>query len=83
MKAVEDGLAMSKQTGNNYCDAELWPLEGELVKVQNKTAEAEDGRSLIHAVSAKGGISNRAVGVFGRLRGHVLTYPAWGCSSDG
>ena len=41
LRAVEDGLAMSKRTGNSYYDAELWRLKGELLKMQDKTAEAE------------------------------------------
>ena len=41
LTAVEDGLATSKRTGNAHFDAELWRLKGELVKMQDKTAEAE------------------------------------------
>jgi DNA-binding winged helix-turn-helix (wHTH) protein/tetratricopeptide (TPR) repeat protein len=40
-EAVEEGLAVSNRNGERYYDAELWRLKGELVMVQNKTAEAE------------------------------------------
>lgn len=41
LKAIEDGLAMSKRTGDNHYDAELWRLKGELLKKQGKTEETE------------------------------------------
>ena len=41
MQAVEDGLAVSQRHGEPFYDAELWRLKGELVKMQDKTAEAE------------------------------------------
>lgn len=41
LKTIDDGLAMSERTGNCYYDAELWRLKGELLKTQEKTAEAE------------------------------------------
>ncbi len=40
-EAVEEGLAVSNRNGERYYDAELWRLKGELLKGQNKTAEAE------------------------------------------
>ena len=41
LKAAEDGLAMSRRTGNTHYDAELWRLRGELLKMEDKTEEAE------------------------------------------
>ena len=41
MEAVEEGLAVSNRNGEPFYDAELWRLEGELLKMQDKTAEAE------------------------------------------
>lgn len=41
LKAVEDGLAISKRTGNVFYDAELLRLKGEFLKMQNETTEAE------------------------------------------
>jgi adenylate cyclase len=40
-EAVEDGLAVSKRNGEPFYDADLWRLKGELLKTQDKTAEAE------------------------------------------
>jgi DNA-binding winged helix-turn-helix (wHTH) protein/tetratricopeptide (TPR) repeat protein len=40
-EAVEEGLAISKQNGNAYFDAELWRLKGELVKMRDIMTEAE------------------------------------------
>ncbi|MBZ5615740.1 MAG: AAA family ATPase [Acidobacteriia bacterium] len=40
-EAVEEGLSLSKRNGNAHFDAELWRLKGELLKVQDKTEEAE------------------------------------------
>jgi adenylate cyclase len=40
-EAVEEGLTVSNRNGEPYYDAELWRLKGELLKMQNKTAEAE------------------------------------------
>lgn len=42
LSAVEDGLAMSKRTGNSYYNAELWRLKGELLKMRGNMADAED-----------------------------------------
>jgi predicted ATPase len=41
LEAVEEGLAVSNRNGEPFYDAELWRLEGELLKMQDKTAEAE------------------------------------------
>lgn len=41
LQAVEEGLAVSTRNGERYYDAELWRLKGELLKIQDKTAEAE------------------------------------------
>lgn len=41
LKAVEDGLAASKRTGNIFYDAELWRLRGELLTMQGRIADAE------------------------------------------
>ncbi|MBZ5615736.1 MAG: AAA family ATPase [Acidobacteriia bacterium] len=41
LQAVEDGLAASSRNGDNFYDAELWRLKGELLKMQDKSAEAE------------------------------------------
>jgi len=41
LNAVEDGLAMSKRTGDIHYNAELWRLKGEFFKMQGKTTEAE------------------------------------------
>ena len=41
LQAVEEGLEVSKRNGEPYYDAELWRLKGELMKMQNKAAEAE------------------------------------------
>ena len=41
MEAVEEGLAVSNRNGEPFYDAELWRLEGELLKMQDKAAEAE------------------------------------------
>jgi adenylate cyclase len=40
-QAVEDGLAASGRNGDNFYDAELLRLKGEVLKLQDKTAEAE------------------------------------------
>lgn len=42
LSAVEDGLAVSKRNGEPFYEADLWRLRGELVKIRNQTAEAED-----------------------------------------
>lgn len=41
LQAVADGLAVSKRNGAPFYDAELWRLKGELLKMQDKTEEAE------------------------------------------
>ncbi len=41
MKAVEEGFEVSNRNGERQYDAELWRLQGELVKVQGRMAEAE------------------------------------------
>jgi DNA-binding winged helix-turn-helix (wHTH) protein/tetratricopeptide (TPR) repeat protein len=41
LQAVEKGLAVSNRNGERYYDAELWRLKGELLKLEDKTAEAE------------------------------------------
>jgi len=41
LQAVEEGLEFSNRNGERYYDAELWRLKGELVKLQDKTEEAE------------------------------------------
>ncbi len=41
LQAVEEGLAVSKRNGEPFYDADLWRLKGALLKMQNKTAEAE------------------------------------------
>lgn len=41
LQAVEDGLAASSRNGDNFYDAELWRLKGELLKMQDRTEEAE------------------------------------------
>ena len=41
LKAVEDGLAISKRNGNVFYDAELLRLRGELFNMQGRTADAE------------------------------------------
>lgn len=41
LQAVEEGLDVSNRNGERYYDAELWRLRGELVKMQDKTSEAE------------------------------------------
>jgi predicted ATPase/DNA-binding winged helix-turn-helix (wHTH) protein len=41
LQAVEDGLDVSKRNGEPFYDAELWRLKGELLKMQDKTADAE------------------------------------------
>ena len=42
LEAVEEGLGVSDRNGERAYDAELWRLKGELLKMQDKTAEAED-----------------------------------------
>jgi DNA-binding winged helix-turn-helix (wHTH) protein/tetratricopeptide (TPR) repeat protein len=42
LEAIEEGLAVSSRNEEPYYDAELWRLKGELLKMQDKTAEAED-----------------------------------------
>jgi DNA-binding winged helix-turn-helix (wHTH) protein/tetratricopeptide (TPR) repeat protein len=41
LQAVEDSLALSNSNGERYYYAELWRLKAELLKIQDKTAEAE------------------------------------------
>jgi predicted ATPase len=41
LKSVEAGLDVSNRHGERYYDAELWRLQGELVKVQDNMEEAE------------------------------------------
>jgi len=41
MTVVEEGLTVSAQNDEPYYDAELWRLKGELLKTQEKMAEAE------------------------------------------
>ena len=41
LQAVDEGLAVSEQNGERYYNAELWRLKGELLNVQENTAEAE------------------------------------------
>jgi len=48
LKAIEDGLTMSRRTGDNHYDAELLRLRGELLRMQGKMVEAE--RSLHEAI---------------------------------
>jgi DNA-binding winged helix-turn-helix (wHTH) protein/tetratricopeptide (TPR) repeat protein len=42
LQAVEDGFDVAKRNGEPFYDADLWRLKGELLTIQNKTAEAED-----------------------------------------
>jgi DNA-binding winged helix-turn-helix (wHTH) protein/tetratricopeptide (TPR) repeat protein len=41
LQSVEEGLEVSNRNGELYYDAELWRLKGELLKMQDKSAEAE------------------------------------------
>lgn len=41
LEAIEQGLSVSNKNGEPYYDAELWRLKGELLKMQDKDAEAE------------------------------------------
>jgi predicted ATPase len=41
LQTAEEGLEVSNRNGERYYDAELWRLRGELVKMQDKTSEAE------------------------------------------
>lgn len=41
LQALEDGLAVSKQNGEPFYDADLWRLKGELLKMEGETEEAE------------------------------------------
>jgi DNA-binding winged helix-turn-helix (wHTH) protein/tetratricopeptide (TPR) repeat protein len=41
LEAVEEALAVSNRNGEPYYDGELWRLKGELLKMQDKAAQAE------------------------------------------
>jgi DNA-binding winged helix-turn-helix (wHTH) protein/tetratricopeptide (TPR) repeat protein len=53
LKAVDDGLDASGRHDERYYDAELWRLKGELLKMQDKTAEADSCFNMAIAIARR------------------------------